>query len=206
MTEKYPSLLGMFGFIDGLRLALHPCGDVEMENAYYNGYYTHNHYVSNVFLFTPDGCVSYAVTNCPGNWHGSQVSRIGGLYDVLISDVPQGFFVVADSAFPVHGEVGTKIKRCPKRSETGTQTSIGLSTTQLEDLTKMRQSAEWGNRALEGSFPRLKAIFPWESSGFFRSVVITNCIQLVNLRARLIGPSQIRSVWMPWLRCEWALD
>ena len=205
MHDRYPSLLGMFGFIDGLRLELHPCAESDMENAYYNGY-THDHYVSNVFLFTPDGCVSYAITNCPGNWHDSVVSRTGGLYDILIRDVPNGFFVVADSAFPVHGDVGQKIKRCPKHGEIATQSIIGLSSTQLEDLSKMRQSAEWGNRALEGSFPRLKEVFPWEEGGFFRSVVITNCVHLVNLRARLIGPSQIRSVWMPWLRCEWGFE
>ena len=65
MHEKYPSMLGMFGFLDGLKLKIHPPSDPEMENAYYNGW-TSDHYISNVFLFTPDGCVSYAVMNCPG--------------------------------------------------------------------------------------------------------------------------------------------
>ena len=198
---RYPALYGMFGFVDGLKIYIHPCADEEKQNAYYNGW-TCKHYISNVLLFTPDGCIAYSILNCPGSWHDSAVSACGGLYSCLLERVPHGYFVVADSAFPVHGDVGAKIKRAPKQGETSTQAILGLDDSQIRDLVAMRQSAEWGNRAIEGAFPRLQAVFPWEESGRTRGIILRNCVQLVNLRARWIGPSQIRNVWMPWLAQE----
>jgi hypothetical protein len=40
--------------MDGLKLRLEKGGDKGTQNNFYNGW-THNHYVSNLFLFFPDG-------------------------------------------------------------------------------------------------------------------------------------------------------
>ena len=56
--------------------------------------------------------------------------------------------------------------------------------------TSMQQSAEWGMRAVQSSFPRLKDTVIYEEHGERR--IIFNCFfHLYNLRARLVGINQI---------------
>eukprot|EP00957_Ditylum_brightwellii_P129875 9906484-Ditylum_brightwellii.AAC.1 len=53
--SKY-SLLGKereFAVMDGLKLYLEQSSSHAIQNAFYNGW-KHDHYVSNIFLFTPD--------------------------------------------------------------------------------------------------------------------------------------------------------
>jgi hypothetical protein len=88
---------------------------------------------------------------CPGSWHDLTVAECGGLYSDLksIHDATGGK-CVADSAF--------SLKRCPfiiksgkkKVDETAAQATV------RRQATKLRQSAEWGERALQGSFPHAK--------------------------------------------------
>ena len=196
-------MFGMFAFLDGMKIPLQQSSDDDVQNACYNGW-TCNHYVSNILLFTPDGCIVYAVLNCPGTWHDSSVSQLGGLYNTLEEKVPPGYFVVADSAFPVHGDDGAHIKRPPKKGESNTRRHLHLTATQIQDLVSMRQSAEWGVKSLEGTFTRLKKQFPWQDHGN-RGTILENCVMMVNLRARLVGLNQIRVVWMPWLDRQWGV-
>jgi hypothetical protein len=63
----------------------------------------------------------------------------------------------------------------------------------------MRQSAEWGMRAVQASFPRLKDTLPYEEYGE-RKHIVTSMLLLFNLRARLVGISQIRNVYYPALQ------
>ena len=67
------------------------------------------------FVFTPDGCVAYAVMNCPGSWQDSAVCQLGELYNILDAQVPAGYFVIADSVFPVHGYEGAHQEASKKR-------------------------------------------------------------------------------------------
>ncbi len=65
----------------------------------------------------------------------------------------------------------------------------------------MQQSAEWGMRGFQASFPRMKDRFDYEECGE-RRIVMKLYVLLFNLRSRLVGINQIRNVYMPWLECE----
>ena len=67
-----------------------------------------------------------AVLNAPGSWHDAQVAC--PIYQQLCSSVPDGFYLVADSAFPkgnqsVIGKIqaplksGQRISRDPAKQE-----------------------------------------------------------------------------------------
>ena len=46
--------------------------------------------------------------NCPGSWHNSRVAE--GIYDKLENNTPDGYCLVADSAFPQgHNRIVGKI-------------------------------------------------------------------------------------------------
>lgn len=48
-------------------------------------------------------------TNCPGSWHDSQIAQ--GIYEKLENETPDGFSLVADSAFPQgYGRIAGKIR------------------------------------------------------------------------------------------------
>ena len=68
-----------------------------------------------------------------------------------------------------------------------------------KEATSMRQSAEWGMRALQGSFPRLTNRFRFEEKGE-RGIMLKMMVLAYNLRARMVGINQIRNVYMPTLK------
>ena len=68
------------------------------------------------------------------------------------------------------------------------------------ELTSYRQTAEWGMRAIQGSFGRLRVPLDIEDNQG-RARLLEVCIHLNNLCANYIGISQIRSVYQPvWMR------
>ena len=67
--------------------------------------------------------------------------------------------------------------------------------------TSMHQSVEWGMRAVESSFPRLKDTMVYEVYGE-RRITMKMLLLLYNLRARLVGINQIRNVYMPALNVD----
>jgi hypothetical protein len=62
-------------------------------------------------------------------------------------------------------------------------------------LLSFRQTAEWGNRALQGSFGRLRMPLEIESDAC-RGDLLETCIRLYQLRVRKVGINQIRTVYM----------
>ncbi|KZT05494.1 uncharacterized protein LAESUDRAFT_737563 [Laetiporus sulphureus 93-53] len=88
-----------FGSLDGLNLPCQTSDDLEIENATYNGW-LHEHFISSVLAFTLKGTIMAAKLNCPGSWHDSRVAR--PIYEKLYTKTPDGYFLVADTAFP-HG-------------------------------------------------------------------------------------------------------
>jgi hypothetical protein len=61
--------------------------------------------------------------------------------------------------------------------------------------TSMRQTVEWGMRAIQSSFPCLKDTFVYEDTGERRILMKMVCL-LYNLRARTVGINQIKNVFM----------
>ena len=68
--------------MDGLKSYLHKAGHAKIQKQYYNGW-THNHYVTSVFCFCPDGTILIAFFNVPGSVHNSLVAEFGNIYDKL---------------------------------------------------------------------------------------------------------------------------
>ena len=158
--------------------------------AMYNGW-THDHYVSNILAFTPDGCICLAILNCPGSWHDVRVATEGGLFDAL-DLIPNGtdYYFVADSAFPVDSP---RLVRKPKENEVQPQTRSQQAF--VNDITSIKQSADWGMAGVQLALPRLKARFVWEIGGF-RKKTLSTCTLLFNYRTRCVGLNQIRTIWL----------
>ena len=54
IIQHHPCLMGAFGSIDGLKLPVQMSSNEMVENATYNGW-LHEHFISNVFVFSPKG-------------------------------------------------------------------------------------------------------------------------------------------------------
>jgi DDE superfamily endonuclease len=196
--RKYPSLSDCFCVCDGLKLLLEQVGDYEQQSKFYNGW-THDHYITNLFGFAPDGMIIFAVLDAPGSIHDSVLADWGKIYDKL-----QAVFArlklrcIMDSAF-CSRTYPFILKSAQDHGITSARTPRELR--RLRDATSMRQAAEWGMRALQGSFPRLKDRFRYEENGERREVL--ECIVLLfNFRCKFVGLNQLRNVFVP----EWSRD
>lgn len=144
-----------------------------------------------------------AVLNAPGSWHDAHVAR--PIFQALERDVPDGFFLVADTAFP-RGTASIKGKICApmKGGEyiPADPVEQALALRVNRQLLSYRQTAEWGMRTLQGSFGRLRVPLPIKSEESRREL-LEICVRLNNLRARCVGINQIRNVYMPtWKASE----
>jgi len=167
-------------------------GDPDIQRVFYNGW-THYTYVSNVFVFTPDGVIVSCAINFPGCIHDSLVADYGDIYEKLKCHVDQfGGKGVDDSAFTSRRY--PFIIKSARTLQSATNYEISLN----EDATSLRQSAEWGIRGLQGSFPRLTEDIVYEEDGE-RYLFLSTTVLLYNFRARYVGYNQIRSVFLPEL-------
>jgi hypothetical protein len=143
------------------------------------------------------GTVIAAKINAPGSWHDSRIAK--PIYEKLRTRTPEGFYLVADTAFPrgaqqIEGKIRAPIKTGQRMQ--GTIDEIQERVAFDRELLSYRQTAEWGMRGLQGSFGRLR--IPLEiGRQSERGDLIEICIRLNNLRARLVGINQIRTVYMP---------
>ncbi len=80
--ERYPLLNDCWVTMDGVKLYLQASGNLEIQERYYNGW-THDHYVTSVFCFCPDGTILIAFFNVPRSIHDSQVAEMGQIYRKL---------------------------------------------------------------------------------------------------------------------------
>jgi hypothetical protein len=138
-----------------------------------------------------------AKINAPGSWHDSRIAQ--PIYEKLRTRTPDGFYLVADTAFPrgakqIEGKIRAPIKTGQRMR--GTMEEIEEHLAFDRQLLSYRQTAEWGMRGLQGSFGRLR--IPLEIGRHKeRGDLIEICIRLHNLRACTVGINQIRTVYMP---------
>jgi hypothetical protein len=190
---RYPLLKDVWCFADGLKLPLQQAGNAAVQDMFYNGW-THGHYVTNLFVYCPDGTVCACVLNAPGSMHDSELANIGGVYTKLQSvyDLTGGKCVM-DSAFCARGnDFVIKSVRNPLDAETAEEMLM------FQQATSVRQAAEWGMRAFQGSFPRLKSTMHYEEYGLRRDI-LNFVVLLYNYRANTVGLNQIRTTFMPHL-------
>jgi hypothetical protein len=195
ISAKYPALPHCWGAIDGLKVQLQKAGHKTTQNNFYNGW-THGHYVSNLFLFSPDGKVRASYINAPGTWHDSHLANQGNIYR-LVDDLYQrtGSRIVADSAFAANHRPSILTSR---QNNVDNQGNIPQRSDVHRQATSVRQMAEWGMRGLQGSFPRLKDRILYEERGE-RRLILHMIVLLYNFRASTVGQNQIQSSFMPHL-------
>ena len=99
------------------------------------------------------GPIIAANINVPRSWHDSHVAQ--PFYRKLELDTTDGFYVVADTAFPrgtqsIAGKIQAPVKtgQCMK----GTAEQIEERFAFDQEILSYCQTAEWGNCALQGSF------------------------------------------------------
>ena len=202
IKAKYPALDDVWSTMDGLKTPIQQSGSSRTQRYFYNGW-KHNHFVTSVFCFCPDGSIPIAHMNLPGATHDSTIADWGNIYLKLEQVYNKtGGICCVDSAF--------RMRNAPYIIKSSQNAFVGVGpTTQAQRLdlikkqqaTSMRQSAEWGMRAIQSSFPRLNDKFPFEARGERRNS-IKMMVLIYNLRARLVGINQIRNFFLPALNVD----
>lgn len=114
------------------------------------------------------------------------------LYQKLREETPDGFRLLADSAFPGGSSVNgsAKILRVPKENSR----EYDRRQRQWYDaITRQRQAVEWGMRSIQSAFQRLR--IPLPSDHEQRRKILNVIFRLHNFRVSEVNVSQIRSVY-----------
>jgi hypothetical protein len=100
VEAQFPLVPGRFGFVDGKNLSVLHSGNVEKQNAQYNGW-LHACFVTGILVFDTTGLLIYAKHNCPGSWNDGDmcVDLCYKLLDRTKTLAMHG--LCADTAFPV---------------------------------------------------------------------------------------------------------
>jgi hypothetical protein len=108
IKDKEPLILHKFGFIDGKNYQVQKPSNPDIQNAYYNGW-LHATLVTGTLCFGADGTIIWMKINCPGSWNDGEMSR--SFREKLLDErkTLQTHGVVADSAFPVSGNMINRI-------------------------------------------------------------------------------------------------
>jgi hypothetical protein len=189
VVNRHRFLTDVWCTMDGLKLTLEMSGDAITQERYYNGW-THDHYVTSVLCFCPDGTIPIAYINIPGSVHDSQVAEYGNIYNKLECVYRRdGAQCTVDSAF---GNVTREylIKSSQELIHISSYRDRGIA----RDASSMRQSAEWGMRAFQSSMPRIKDRMQFEERGEWK-VTLTMMVLVYNLRARMVGINQLNSFY-----------
>lgn len=135
--------------------------------------------------------------NAPGSWHDAKIAQ--PIYKKLRELTPDGFYLVADTAFPrqsrsIQERIKAPLKDGAKlpRDPTERQSLLAFN----RQLLSCRQAAEWGMRTLQGSFGRLRIPLNIANSKA-RAELLEVCIRLQNVRTTLVGINQIRNTYEP---------
>lgn len=189
--DSSPDVSGVFGFVDGLKLPVREPTDSLIQNMYWSGY-TRRCEVTNVLLFTLDGCIAFANINNPGAVSDSEMAQ--GIYRRL-QLLPQNlnFKIVADSAFQSVG-LENRVLKPKTHQQPISSLAEGISHARI---TSLRQAVEWGMRSIQSVFVRLNAGLPLHNEK--RGKYIELCLRLhnVNTRESLVCRNQIKTVFSP---------
>ena len=118
-----------------------------------------------------DGTIPICCYNVPGSVHDSSVAEWGNVYRRLetVYNLCGGRCAV-DSAFSMK-RYPFLLKSSQNRPLAENPENFRREVTINAEVTSMRQSAEWGMRAVQSSFPRLKKRFVYEERGEGRIIL-----------------------------------
>ena len=195
ISDKYPALKHVSYVADGLKILIQRAGDFRKQNKFYNGWKS-DHYITNLFLFGPDGTINACVLNCPGSMHDSELAMMG--MPSIYSKIDEwhdkfGAQCVMDSAFC--GSSRNSIIKSIPRERVWSESCDPEEALVLDQALSVRQAAEWGMRALQGSMPRLKTRWVYEEKDE-RMISLTLICLIYNYRANTTDLNQIRNVFM----------
>jgi len=159
--------------MDDLKLMLEQSGDALIQERFYNGW-THDHYVSSVLCFCPDGTIPIAYINIQeGAVHDSQIANYGNIHDKLEAVYRlDGGQCTIDSAF---GNIRREF--LIKSSQELIHIQSYRARRIARDATSMHQSVEWGMQAFQSLMPCKKDRVTLEERGE-RKVTLTMMILL----------------------------
>ncbi|KIY42825.1 hypothetical protein FISHEDRAFT_79106 [Fistulina hepatica ATCC 64428] len=191
--QRHNELWGAIGTIDGLDLPVLTSSDPELKNATYNGWKA-MHCIKNIFAFSAHGKIIIAILNAPGSWHDARTAL--PIYMKLL-ELPDGFYLVADMAFPrgadsIKGKIRTAMKAGEHLPDDPAERETVLHIDR--QLISFRQTAEWGMHILQGSHPRLRLPLPI-SDPVKRQELLETCVRLTNIRTERVGINEIKRVY-----------
>lgn len=192
INSRYPTLQDVWFVMDGLKITIEAADDYSSQLLFYNAW-QHGHFITNLFVFSPDGCICACSVNNPGSIHDSQVADYGNVYLKLQRQYDIcGGRGIGDSAF--------SRERIPFIIKTSTRVATlnEFESQQHREAISVRQSAEWGNRGFKASFPRLNDTIYYEEYGE-RLLILLSAVYLYNFRSRYVGFNQIQTVFLPHL-------
>ena len=193
IVAKHSLLVDCYCMVDGFKLYLQQSGDSVIQSCFYNGW-KHNHFVTNIFAFAPNGSIIAYTLNGPGTWHDSTLAHWGSSYSKLQKCWEEHHGkVLMDSAF------ASNMYEFIIQSSQNIPVTEGRQAMLLgQQATSCRQSAEWGMRGLQGSFPRLKDRIIYEENGE-QAIILRFITLLYNYKVQNVGINQILSHYMPSL-------
>jgi DDE superfamily endonuclease len=191
-NARHPVLEDVFCVCDGLKLSLQSTKGYRKQGRFFNGWY-HGHYITNLFVFAPTGMIIiFAVINAPGSVHDSTLSEWGNFYYLLNKIYERtGGKCCMDSAFAA--------KNNPAVIRSSERYDLAQNTRELlifKEATSLRQSAEWGMRALQSAWPRMTDKIRHEETGQRAKTMMAMAL-LYNFRCSRVGLNQIRTVYTP---------
>ena len=190
ITMKHSLLVDCYCMVDGLKLNLQQAGNSIIQSHFYNGW-KHDHFLTNIFAFAPNGSIIACTLNAPGTWHNSTLAHWGSMYLKLQKcwEDHHGK-VLMDSAF------ASNMYEFIIQSSQNVPVTEGHQAMLLgQQATSCRQAAEWGMRALQGSFPWLKDHIIYEENGE-RAIILKYITSLYNYRVQSVGINQILNHYM----------
>jgi hypothetical protein len=196
VQAREPLVDNIIGFVDGFSAEIQCSSNHLDQNAYYDGY-LHDTFVNNVLVFSPEGKVIAAAINYPGSWHDSTVAL--NIIDACDAHL-ENYAICVDQGFPRSGRLLHKFVG-PLNVHTRRNLLPELRAYMLRKhaiYVSLRQAAEWGMRALQGTFARLKSRMT--SSKPNRQLLILSILYLSNFRAQHVGLNQIATVFNPEYR------
>ena len=193
VNNREPSIHDVIGFMDGVSLKTECTSEKVAQNAFYSGYECDT-VVNNVFAYGPDGKVFIAAINFPGSW--ADGSLCAHLFDSIRRRIGP-YKICVDQGFPRSGDAwNILVGPMNERSARHLHPSVRDYMLKVSNVfTSLRQSSEWGMRALQGSFPRCKKRLPGNCK--MRRRVLESIVLIHNFRTDLVGSNQISTVFDP---------
>ncbi len=185
-------LVHCWGALDGVKIGIQKPSDDVRQSHFYNGW-THDHYISNLFLFSPEGQICAAYLNSPVTTYNSTMATMSKVYceiNSIYNRMDGMDKVVVDSTFASE-EWDSLIKSY--QTNQARNGSLRQDERVNNEATAMKQMAEWGIHAFQGLFPRLNEKTLFKERGE-RKIMLNLMALLYNFRVSNVGQNQISNV------------